>query len=168
MAAGSTYTPLATQTLASATATVTFSSISGSYTDLVLVCSGKSNTATLDYTRIRVNSDTGANYSRTYLGGNGSSAYSGRDTSATSYIDGIAPTTASGIYAPTIFNLQNYSNTTTYKTILSKGGSANDSTGAIVGLWRNTAAITSIDISNINSNSFAPGSTFTLYGIAAA
>ena len=163
-----TYEPIETQTLDSAAATVTFSSISGAYTDLVLVCSGKSNTANLDYTRIRVNSDTGSNYSRTYLGGNGSSAYSGRDTSATSYLDGIAPTTASGIYAPTIFNLQNYSNTTTYKTILSKGGSANASTGAVVGLWRNTAAITSIDISNINSNSFASGSTFTLYGIKAA
>jgi hypothetical protein len=168
MAAGSTYTPLATTTLGTATASVTFSSISGAYTDLVLVCSGKSNTSTLDYTRIRVNSDTGSNYSRTYLGGNGTSAYSGRDTSATSYIDGYAEATASGIYSPTIFNFQNYSNTTTYKTILSQGMSANSGAGAIVGLWRSTSAITSIDISNLNANSFASGSTFTLYGIAAA
>jgi hypothetical protein len=36
MAAGNTYTPLATQTLGSAAASVTFSSISGAYTDLVV------------------------------------------------------------------------------------------------------------------------------------
>ena len=103
-----TYEKIATNTLGSAAASVTFSSISGSYTDLVLVCSGKSNTGSLDYTRIRVNSDTGSNYSRTYLGGNGSIAYSGRDSNATSYIDGFAEATASGVYSPTIFNLQNY------------------------------------------------------------
>jgi hypothetical protein len=164
----STYEPIVTTTLGSAAATVTFSSITGSYTDLVLVCSGKSNTSSLDYTQIRLNSDTGSNYSRTYLGGTGSSTYSGRDISATSYIDGYAEATASGIYSPTIFNFQNYSNTTTYKTILSQGVSANSGAGAIVGLWRNTAAITSIDISNLNGNSFAAASTFTLYGIKAA
>ena len=41
MAAGNTYVALATQTLGSATATVTFSSISGAYTDLVLVYNGQ-------------------------------------------------------------------------------------------------------------------------------
>ena len=168
MTAGATYVPINTQTLGSAAASVTFSSIPQGYTDLVLVVSAKSNTATLDYTRIRFNSDTGSNYSRTYLGGNGSSAYSGRDSNATSYIDGYAEATASGIYSPTIYNIQNYSNTTTYKTILSKGESANSGAGAIVGLWRNTAAITSINISNLNGNSFDTGSTFTLYGIASA
>jgi len=37
MAAGKTYEPIATTTLSSSAATITFSSISGSYTDLVFV-----------------------------------------------------------------------------------------------------------------------------------
>ena len=45
MAAGSTYTPLATNTLSSSSASITFSSISGSYTDLVLVMNRKQNIA---------------------------------------------------------------------------------------------------------------------------
>jgi hypothetical protein len=38
---------------------------------------------------------------------------------------------------------------------------------AVVGLWRNTASITSMTYS-ASANNFATGSTFTLYGIAAA
>ena len=63
----------------------------------------------------------------------------------------------------------NYSNSTTYKTVISRGGNAATWVTTNVGLWRNTAAITSVKVfasdasSNMNS-----GSTFTLYGIAAA
>jgi hypothetical protein len=63
----------------------------------------------------------------------------------------------------------NYSNSTTNKTVLSRGGNAATWVTTNVGLWRNTAAITSIKVfasdgtSNMNS-----GSTFSLYGILAA
>jgi hypothetical protein len=55
MAAGNTYTPLATQTLGSAAASVTFSSISGAYTDLVLVLNIKSTSS--NYPTMILNSD---------------------------------------------------------------------------------------------------------------
>jgi len=162
---------LRSTTLASSASSVTLdlTGITG-YTDLVLVVSAKSNTSTLDYTQIQFNNDGGFGnlYSRTYLGGNGSSAYSGRNTSTTAYSDGYLEATASGIYAPTIFNIMNYANTTTYKTILSNGVSSNTGAGAIVGLWRNLNAINRIDVSSVNGNGFAAGSTFTLYGIANA
>ena len=70
MPAGRTYTPLARTTLSSAAASVTFSNISGSYTDLVLVVSTISVNGTAYMT---VNSDTGTNYSRTFMYGTGSS-----------------------------------------------------------------------------------------------
>jgi len=61
----------------------------------------------------------------------------------------------------------NYSNTTTYKTGLVRANSAASGTDAIVGLWRSTAAITSI-VATHDTAQFATGSTFTLYGIASA
>jgi hypothetical protein len=61
----------------------------------------------------------------------------------------------------------NYRNSTTYKTVLSRYDDATKSTGAEVGLWRNTAAITSV-LMKPGTGSFAAGSTFTIYGIAAA
>jgi hypothetical protein len=74
----STYTPIATQTLGSAAASVTFSSIPQGYTDLILVCSPVSTTGSNTFMWIRYNSDTGSNYSLTSMRGNGSTATSFR------------------------------------------------------------------------------------------
>jgi hypothetical protein len=169
MAAGNTYTQIASTTLGSNSATVTFSSISGIYTDLVLVIVG----ANVSGGRVRytLNSDSGSNYSRTNLTGNGSSAASYRGSNTTfAEINVIA--SAQTLNAPftIISSFNNYSNATTNKTILNRFGT-NDSTEpgveASVNLWRNTAAITSIGISAANGNLLA-GSTFNLYGITAA
>jgi hypothetical protein len=113
---------------------------------------------------IQFNGDSGSNYSNTYLQWNGSSANSGRDSSATVIAYGRVGN--SGLSQANI-SIQNYTNSTTYKTILSRQGSlaASDSR-ATVGLWRNTAAITSITLSC--DSSYVAGSTFTLYGIQAA
>jgi hypothetical protein len=162
MAAGSTYTPIATTTLVSSASSYTFSSIAGSYTDLILVIAGTLNSSSSVY--LQVNSDTGTNYSRTYLQGNGTSATTGRDSSQTYMALGYLNSTAQG---NCIFQLQNYSNTTTYKTVLCRSGVADDLTRAMVGLWRSTSAITSILVAPV-SGSFASGTSLTLYGIAAA
>jgi len=165
MAAGSTYTPIATSTLGSAQATVTFSSISGSYTDLVLIIGGKNASSDQGIvTQVGNGSiDTGSNYSTTYLIGDGTNATSGRASSATSIIAGRMDNVAS----TSIINYMNYSNTTTYKTVLGRG---NDGALVIqhVGLWRNTAAINTINVFNLSSVNFATGTVLTLYGIAAA
>ena len=94
MAAGSTYTPIATNTLGSAQASVTFSSISGSYTDLVLIINAGTSDASEQDCLIRVNGDTGSNYSATYMYGTGSSAASGRNANQTESTAGypIRPT----------------------------------------------------------------------------
>jgi len=157
-----TYEPIATNTLGSAAASVTFSTISGSYTDLVLVFAG-SITSGFDAINMQFNGDTGTTYSRTILVGNGTTASSSRDSTASSIQIGIMGTDQSN----TIWNVMNYANITTYKTVLSRGNSASNSVRANVGLWRNTAAITSI-ILTAASSTFISGSTFTLYGIKAA
>jgi hypothetical protein len=165
MAAGATYEPIATTTLGSATASYTFSSISGSYTDLVCVFNG-AITAGPDDLRIRFNSDTASNYSDTLLRGDGSATLSARESNVTNISYNAYIGTGDGSTVG-IFNIMNYSNTTTYKTVLSRGSLAANFVNATVGLWRNTAAITSMTLI-AGSSTFKIGSTFTLYGIAAA
>ncbi len=74
-----TYEPIATTTLGSAAATITFSTIPATYTDLRVVWVGTVTVA--DSAGMRFNSDSGTNYSRTVLQGDGSAASSNRSTS---------------------------------------------------------------------------------------
>jgi hypothetical protein len=164
MAAGMTYFPIATTTLGSAAASVTFSSIAGTYTDLVIVINGAYASSDDGSPGLRFNSDTGSNYSETLIDGDGSSASSARDSNATSAILGSMSATIS----TSIINVMNYANTTTYKTSISRGNNSANRVRAYVALWRNTAAITSIQIITNGAINFATGSTFTLYGIASA
>jgi hypothetical protein len=167
MAAGSTYTPIATNTVSGgSTNSVAFSSISGSYTDLVIVAKifptadiGGQNMY------IRFNSDTSTNYSSTTMLGNGTAASSSRLTSQTG-IGRMDFYTAANPTA-TLLNVQNYSNSTTYKNVLIRHNVTDNGTKAIVGLWRSTSAITSLEM-YIDAGFYGAGSTFTLYGIASA
>jgi hypothetical protein len=165
MAAGSTYTPIATYSLASQTS-ITFSSIPSTYTDLIIVLSGTSAGGYPANFRVGNGSvDTGSNYSRTGLSGNGSSATSyGGSSEAYFYTDNGSDGTNPS--APNITHIMNYANTTTYKTFLNRNGAVGNHTRAIVGLWRSTAAINTI---NISASSFSwTGGLVTLYGIQAA
>jgi len=167
MAAGSTYEPIATTTLGSAQANVTFSSIPQGYTDLVLVINGAFSTA--ETIGIQYNSDTGSNYSSTILAGSGSAASSGRNSNQTGLTIGTNGYFTTTIIANSLIQIQNYSNTTTFKTTLSRSNNASVGLDAIVGLWRSTTAINSIKLYGFYSGyNFASGSTFTLYGITAA
>ena len=167
MAAGSTYTPIATQTLGSAAASVTFSSIPSTYTDLVLVWSGTATTGNQDvYLQVGNGSvDTGSNYSFTILMGDGTSAASYRAATQTKIISEYHGTATNP--SVIIYNLMNYANTSTYKTTLARTNSASNGTGATVGLWRSTSAINTITLS-LSGSTFLAGSTFNLYGILAA
>lgn len=164
MAAGSTYTPIATTTLGSAAASYTFSSISGSYTDLIIVIQS-TNTRSLFYRVGNGSVDSGSNYSRTQLIGDGSSATSGRASSENKAYMSLT-TDVGGVYQ-TITQLNNYSNTTTYKTFLTRYNDANKYAAALVSLWRSTAAINIITITG-DGGDIPSGTSLTLYGIAAA
>ena len=143
----------------SSTTTYTFSSIPNSYTDLILVGSIATVTGS-DTVAFRVNGDTTTNYSRTYMYGDGTTAASGRVLSESSYPVATLNTT----FAPVVLNFNNYSNTTTYKSILYRGGFTYPAVA--VGLWRATpSAITSITAFWGSTANFASGSTLALYGV---
>jgi hypothetical protein len=161
----STYTPIATQTLGSAAASVTFSSIPSTYTDLVLIFNGGSSIAA--NIRMQVNSDTATNYSWTQLGGDGTGAASFRNSSDTSWLMNRYAYLVNSLTSVFIFNFNNYSNTTTYKTVINRSNNAANGTDATVGLWRSTAAISTINFS-LSGGNYIVGSTFTLYGIKSA
>jgi hypothetical protein len=168
MAAGSTYTPIATNTVSgTSTATVTFSSIAGTYTDLIIVANG--SITVNDDTYVQFNGSGGTGYSGTYIAGNGSAASSGRYTSNDRIVADYTsyPTTTGGSWTA-IYQFMNYSNATTYKTCLIRSNNAGVGTSASVHLWTSTAAITSIALQCTGTTKWGNGTTFTLYGIAAA
>ena len=161
----STYDKIATHTISgTSTGSYTFSAIPSTYTDLVLVINGTSTGANIDVP-IYFNSDTGSNYSRTYLYANGSSVSSGRASNDTSM--GLPNLdTNQGVSICHIFN---YSNTTTNKTAIGRtSGAVSYGVSAIVGLWRSTAAINSVTIFVAGVAKFGNGTTLSLYGIKAA
>ena len=157
-----TYTPIATTTLGSTQSSYTFSSIPGTYTDLVLIGNGSISAA--QNICVEFNGDSGNNYSFTRIYGDGSSAFSDNATNtAFSYL-GIWGTTQSTLVA----SIQNYANTTTFKTSLGRASWAADYVSAYVSTWRNTAAITSVKVLPAGANTLSSGTTLTLYGIQAA
>ena len=161
-----TYEKIATNTLTTTTASITFSSISGSYTDLVLIFQGGVDTSNGGL-RMELNSDTGSNYSQTSLAGDGTSAASARNSNVTQARISSDFGMVNNLNYNSITSLNNYSNSTTYKTWLSRNNLSSAGAESVIGLWRNTAAITSIKLVP-SANSFASGCTFTIYGIKAA
>lgn len=171
MAAGSTYTPIATTTLGSDVASYTFSSIPSTYTDIILVANTLAAANNNDL-GIRFNSDTGSNYSWTALFSNAdevSGAIQSTRGSNTNYIASKTNIGSTDISA-TIVQINNYANTSTYKTSITRSGRASGTVSSVVGLWRSTSAINSITISTFGGSSInlKTGSTFTLYGITSA
>lgn len=158
-----TYTEIARINGDGSATTITFSSIPSTYTDLVLVAN-IFTTANANQV-LRVNGDSGSNYSTTVLYGNGTSALSTRSSNNNAMTFQTDLFATSTIPATTVFNFMNYANTNTFKTVISRSNKANQSTETHVNLWRNTAAITSITISGAT---FTSDATFSLYGIANA
>jgi hypothetical protein len=120
---------------------------------------------TLDNNNVRFNGvSTGSLYSVTRLLGNGSAASSSRATSQNQMQLGEIATTQS----TDIIQVMNYSNTTTFKTVLDRSGNVDGFLKANVGLFQSTSAITSIEVFSGGGYNYPIGSVFSLYGIKAA
>ena len=162
------------QELASAQASITFTSIPSTFTDLYLVLSGR-NSTTSDEIFVRFNSDSGSNYSWRRLQGTGAAALS--DSSAGYggvYLTGFYftyPATISSFTANTFGSgnlyIPNYASSSA-KSISSDAVNENNATTArqaiTAGLWSGTAAISNISIDAVSGN-FVQYSSATLYGI---
>ena len=165
-----TYEPIATTTLSSSAATIDFTSIPATYTDLRMIISGVSNAG--DNIFYRFNGSASSVYSRTDMVGSGSAALSVRASGLTlgRLTNYGWPDTNAGNQV-TIWDIMNYSNTTTFTTSLARSNRATNGVEALVNLFSNTSAITSISIATnqfSGSSNWLSGTTVTLYGIKAA
>lgn len=151
-------------------ASITFSSIASTYKHLQIRGIVRTAQAGPDETRIRVNSDTGSNYSAHQLIGNGSSAASYGASSQT-FIK-IGPTSDSGttanIFGTMVVDLLDYTSTSKNKTIRSLTGLDTNGGGSIwlsSGAWLSTSAVTSLTISLVVGANLAQNSSLSLYGV---
>jgi hypothetical protein len=163
-----TYTPLATVTLGSSAASVTFSAIPATYRDLVMVFNGGAAASTTNL-RLQVNGETAdTNYSNVTMNG-----FSG---------NGVQSTANSNNFLARILNFYAFPsadlNTTIVaqfldanatdkqKTVLARGNNVDNGVAAIALRWANTSRITSLEFIGDQQN-LRVGSTFSLYGIVA-
>lgn len=166
MSKTATYALIDSYTFPSAQSSLTFSSIPGTYTDLRVVFNGGVASGNLNL-YMQYNSDTGTNYSTRNMTGNGTSAISLSPLSnVTNIICNYYGYLTADMNTNIIIDIMDYSNTTTNKTNLTRSNNVGNGLAAVVGMWRNTNAITSIRFFP-DSGNFSTGSTFRLYGIQA-
>ena len=171
-------TLISSNILGTASSSVTFSSIPGTFNNLRLVVGGRHSNTSQDYIVIQFNGDASANYDYEgfYFGGVGNSgttnlgAFQGTSTASPqiAYLNGSnGPGSTPGL--ADIF-IPQYAGTTFYKTATSDG--TNHGTTAYTGIqgvklvtsWHNAAAITSILLKMGGGGNFITGSWFYLYG----
>lgn len=166
-----TYTLISSSELSSSAASVTFSSIPATYTDLVLWASHRNDTTgrTNDQLVLRFDASANTAHSRTQIAGDGASATSDRTSSSASItIDEgtTGPSATSNTFATSLFYIPNYATTSNKPVSIDNATETNATTAWRVGsagLYRNSSAISTIII-DTNGN-FVSGSSFYLYGI---
>jgi hypothetical protein len=156
-----------TQTLASAAASITFSSIPQDSTDLMLMLSGRLSTNSEEF-RLVINGDTGANYTTRRLFGSGSAAVSDLVNVGRFPMLGVVANdfTANTFGNSTVY-IPNYAGSNT-KTVsadtVTENNAAESYQMLTAGLWNSTAAITSLTLSPPTGD-FSIGTTASLYKI---
>lgn len=166
----STYDLIEEKVLGTATASVTFSSIPNTYKDLVLELAlvRTDRSGTDDWVMLRINGDTGSNYSKTYLFGTGSSVGSGRDTNQSNVVfTENMPTanTTAGVFGTASSNFMSYANTNVNKTMITRSSASSSVVAASVTLWRSTSAINTLLLYPQYGPNFVSGCVFRLWGI---
>jgi hypothetical protein len=165
-----TYTFIASNTLSTSAASVTFSSIPSTYTDLVLRMSPRDTQGATDsQCFIKPNSNSGTVYTDTRMTGNGSTAISTRNASnANGNVVGFY--SASSATANTFGSLEvyipNYAEAAVKQIVTfgtAESNAAEVRLSVTGGLFNNTTAISSLLINA--GNNFVAGSSFFLYGI---
>jgi hypothetical protein len=161
----STYEPIATTTVPSNTNNVNFTSIPSTYTDLRIVFNGAVDVGqTLG---LQFNGDTTTNYSYTRILASTSAQGSFRESSISQGRVAALRATSASSPDPVLIDVLNYTNTTTFKTTISRG-SSRVFIGAYVMLWRKTPeAINSIKFLLEDNGDILAGTNITIYGIKA-
>ena len=178
LAGNSAYSPTAYESIATVTvgsggsASITFSSIPATYTHLQLRCSMQETQAGVDWDNFNAvfNSDTGTNYTRHFLEGNGATVTAfGAASRSKAFIGEVSRSGAgTSVFGINIVDILDYSNTNKHKTVRSLAGydyNGGGSVGIFSSAWRDTSAISSIVLTSDSASNFSEYSTFALYGI---
>ena len=170
----SSYESIATVTVGSGgAANVEFTSIPATYTHLQVRGIARTAKASApDVLRIRFNSDTGNNYARHLLYGDGTSALAAGAGSGNLMSLGTigANNSTADAFSGHIIDVLDYKDTNKYKTLRALNGfsnntSSNEEISLTSGLWQNTNAITSILIFADSASNLSQYTQFALYGI---
>jgi hypothetical protein len=151
-------------------ATIDFTSIPGTYTDLCLKVSLRSTSAGAEAAIIQFNGST-TGFSGIRLAGSGITDIASSDTLANirAAIDTAADT--SSTFSNGEFYIPNYAGSTNKSVSLDmvfENNAALAVASLVAGLWSNTSAITSIKLSLNSGGNFVQHSTAYLYGISNA
>jgi hypothetical protein len=172
-----TYTLISSNVLSSSAASVTFSAIPATYTDLVLRYTARHNNAfSISQLAITFNGSSAANYSETVVYGTSTAAASGRQSGSSdisfNYVD--ADSATANTFSSNELYIPNYT-VSANKPMSWAGVTENNATtnnSAVIvanaSLWRDNSAITSITLLALASRDFMIGSSFYLYGISNA
>jgi hypothetical protein len=169
-----TYTLIDSSVLTGTAASVTFSSIPATYTDLVVRAAARSDFAnTIELMEITINGNTSSLYSMTAVYGTSNTAISDRDSGTSLNFDpaGAANNTANTfsnyeLYIPSYQASQD--KPVSSSTVTENNSAGNNRVQANAGLFRSTAAITSLEFAPRYGTNFVSGSSFYLYGISNA
>lgn len=170
---GGAMTQIAQTILDSPAATVSFSGIAGTFTNLLVTVVARCSAAIVaDDVYAQFNADTAANYTRQFLSATSSSVTAGNNVSVAKASIVFIPCASALAGAPGMGTVQipSYSGTTFLKVAYNPGflvPGAGATNAEITGeglLWANTAAITSIVFGMAAGSNFVAGSTFTIYG----
>lgn len=162
-----------TQTLASASPTISFTGIPQNFTDLCFVVSGRTDQAdNIGYSTFYVNSST-TNWTTRHLQGNGAAVASANTTSVPEFFMSGGNTTSNTFGNGTIY-IPNYT-AAVNKSMSIDFVNENNATGAfsamqriVAALWSNSSAITSAQFVANSGSNFVAGTTISLYGIGGA
>jgi len=146
-------------------ASIDFTSISGSFTDLMLTYSLRTTQATVSTSLTLTLNSSSSNFTMRGLYGNGSSAAAFTGTTYAGESTGANAT--SNTFSNNALYLANYAGSTNKSYSIDSVTESNSGTVIQMldaGLWSNTAAITALSLV-ASSGTFVQYSTATLYGI---
>ena len=148
-------------------ASIDFTSIPSTYTDLIVKLSGRTSStgAIYEWVYIKFNSST-TGYSYRLLQGTGSSAasYSGTSQYSGDITDGTATASTFGNYEMYIPNYAGSNNKSFSVDAVTENNGTLSIADLVAGLWSSTAAITAINLTP-RTGSFVQYSTAYLYGV---
>jgi hypothetical protein len=164
---------IARQELTSAAASITFSSIPQTYTDLYLVFSGRHSRTDFPLAEIQLRfNGLSTNQSARELRGLGGVGVQSNTYSYIPLSNIPSSSNTANTFSSTAIYIPNYTAEANKSVSLDNVSESNNTAtfsfdlGIVAGLWQNTAAITSLGLQT-GSGNLVSGSSATLYGILA-